>query len=1149
MSLLRPRKKTLITALVIIIAIALSGGFYLWRVTFDMSQYKGRITAECEDITGATIKSGMVTLRILPSPYLEVSDVQMSSPTGEILTTRLMKLHISVLPFFLKKVVIKKMTVQGWNLHVRREVDGSMALRDIYERIIKRKHIVSVNFMMLEDGRLFIEDKMDGRDLHVKARLNRGQMELRGGALNFQADLAFEDGTRLYTRGDAEKEGGQIGIRGRAMVEDLDLATLSAYVKRPAMKGRVSGDIAFTTGNGIKASGPVNYKDVTINEPSLAPGPLHSPSGSASISLRLKENDLTLKVSKASLAMDDFTVSGSMNLKGRRTQAEDLALDLDIKSTPIPMKDVKALVLDRVFSDKDLAWINEMTPLGGAVSVKDFTLKTTVKELRDSTAFSRQGSIRLEAGLEGLKFRHRILGAELVDNLNGGMLFTGDSIVFHDLSAKIGSGFINRLSYNMKDLHSLRQPTSYELSLLGRMDAGRAIAMTIRLFRDSGESVKKQLRRISATGDTRVKFDLKGKIDVEDSAWFSVNLGLKGATFRYEGFPLSFTSLDGNIDVDNRRFTFTDLSLRDGANSLFKVGGYVRDYTGENPYFHLKTKGSVYGATLSAFTSGTALESLVLDDPLSFSSTISGAVKALNVKADIDLGATGMEYKKLIKKDAGVPLSMSTELLLKGGSVEIKKAALSTKATTLDMKGSFTRGHKGEGPYSIFIDTKKARLYDLADITPLIVKRADTAGVLNIILKATRGRGGLRPRYSGLISVKKGSFATPLTHEPFKTLDLFLDFDGDKAKLRFPEIRMGNSDLHGSLDISSISKGVMKFNLTSKRLETSDIWGDGAMAPAKWLDKVHAMGLGGTSGKRRSDRFTGSGKISVSTGSVFGEEVRDLKGLVQLRPESISIDPIVFITKGGTVSGKTVFYRGEKSPRLFEGSASLTGIHLKELLARLGTKKEILTGTLNGNIEVRCERGRTPFARCLNGKAYVKAERGRMWKFRVISKIFSIVNIISIDELFKKGLPYRALTGDFAIKDGVLSTDNLLFASDSMRMSAVMDVDMAEGTIDATMGVHPFVTIDKVVTNIPLVGWIIGGEEKSSVSLYYSVKGPLKKPAVEPARIKNIQKGILGKMERLITSPIKIIKDSSKIIKDSSKMLNNKDKRGKDHDQ
>ncbi len=1134
MPLPRPRKKTLLTILIICLIIIVSGGFFLWRVPLDISRYHDRITTALEDITGASITTGVVTLRILPAPYIEVRDIKMTLPEGEFMSTDLMKFRVSILPFFRKKVVLQKMAVEGWSLNLRRGKDGTMALVKMYERIIKRKHIISVRDLRLEEGWIFIEDRAGGRDFRLKAHLNNGVAALREYGLTFQVDLNLEDGTGLYARGKATKANGKIGLRGEVSIEDLVLPDFAAYMNTDAMKGSLSGALAFSLGDGLRLSGPINYKNFTVDLPALSDTELSSPSGQADIDLRLADEGIDLKVQKAELALNGFVLSGSMDLSGKTLKTDDMNLALNLQSTPIPLKDVKTLVLNKVLT-KELAWINDFTATGGAVRVKDLSLTATVKDLREGKAFSRPGAMRLKAGLEGLGFRHSLLGED-VAGLNGELMLTESTIDFQNISSKLGRGYVKKLSYKMDNLHITKKPTSYELAILGNMDAGRAIAMTIRCFRDSGKATKKQLRRIAATGDTRIKFNLKGQIGVDNSTWFSVNLGLHGATFRYEGFPLSFTSMNGNIDIDSHRFTFTDLVLRDSADSTLKVQGYVRDYTRKTPYFHLNTKGSIYGGTLSVFTKDTALEdSIIIDKTFSLNSTITGRTKALKVKARLDLGRTGLEYKKLLKKSSGIPLAVETEVRLKEKTIQIKKASFTTALSSIDVNGYLSRGN---GPYSLFINSGKVRLYDLADITPLIIKRPDTAGLLKVILQVTRKPGDKQPLYKGLVSIKNAAFATSITKEPVKVLELSMNLDDDKARLHIPEFKFGGSDLSGSLDINSISKAGITFNLTSNMLDTDDIWGDGEDEGLKeWLLKMSALGI--IKEKRRATRapLSGSGKISIRKGRIFHEEVLDFKAMALFRPEAISLDPIVFVTEGGTVKGTAVFYRAPESPLLFEVSAGISGVHLKDALSRLGTKKDLLTGTLYGDMEIRCSRGKSPFTRCLNGSGNLKAERGRMWKFPVLSKIFSIVNIISIDELFKKGLPYRTLTGNVVIRDGVFSTDDLLFKSDSMKMSAVMDVDSTEAVIDATLGVHPFVTIDKIVTSIPLVGWIIGGDEKSFVSLYYTIKGPLKKPAVAPAMVKNIQKGIINKLERLITSPIKIIKESSD-------MINHKDKGG-----
>ncbi len=1120
----------------IIISAALAAGYYLWRVPIDITPYRGAIISRIEDVTGAKLTTGQARLRIFPSPYLEVHDVLLTASGEEVLSASLMRLHISILPFFLRKIVIERMSMDNWKANILRRPDGSMAIRDIYERVVQRKHIVTVKSMRLSEGLLTLEDRMGGRRFGVKARLERGRVIRRNGALRFQASLGLDDGTQVFARGEVEKSEEGVSLKGNATVADMNLARLRTYVKRPLVSGRASADLSFTYAEGLKARGRLNYRDVTLNEPSLSARPLRSDTGSAGFALSLRGKDLDLEIKKAEIDMGRYVVSGSATLAGNLERPDDLSLEMNLASTPIPVKDVKFLVMDRVFRDKKTAWINEITPLGGAVSVKSFTLKTRVGSIHEKGSFTRPGVMRLEAGLEGLRFRHKILGGEEVSNLFGRLLVTGGTIDFEDLSGNVGTGVIEKLSYRMENVGRSRKHATYDLSLLGHIDAGRGIRLTIRLFRDTGEAVKRQLRRISATGDTRVKFLLKGTIGVKHSSKFSVNLGLRKATFRYEGFPLSFTSVDGNIDIDNRRFTFTDLVMRDGADSSMVVNGYVRDYTRPAPYFSLNARGSLYGGTLSAFTSGASLEGLSTVEAGTFTSRVSGPMKALKVKAAVDLGPAGIEYRGLIDKKPGVPLSISTEMVVGRRAVEIKNTLLKTVGTSMAIKGTVERNKKGNGPYNFFIESRKARLYDLADITPIVAKQADTAGTLNIILKVSRAADGAAPSYKGVISLEKGHFSTPLAAEPVKALELFLEFDGDRAKLRIPAARIGSSDLQGSIEILSIARKKIGLNLIAKRLDTSDIWGEKAAGLLEWREKIRALGFR-ESGKKKA--VTGTGKISVKSGALLGEEVKDFKSEILMSPQFVRIDPLVLVTKGGTISGKAVFFRKETSPRIFEASAGISGIRIKRLVSRLGAKKDILTGDLNGSFNLSCERGVKPFMKCLSGSTHLNAEHGRMWKFQVISKIFSIVNIISIDELFKKGLPYRYITADFDIKKGIISTDNLLFDSDSMRMSAVLTIDSVAATIDATLGVHPFVTIDKIVTNIPLVGWIIGGKEKSSVSLYYTIKGPLKTPVVEPAPIKNIQKGILGKIERLITSPIKIIQMGSDII-------GNKENGGKD---
>ena len=175
----------------------------------------------------------------------------------------------------------------------------------------------------------------------------------------------------------------------------------------------------------------------------------------------------------------------------------------------------------------------------------------------------------------------------------------------------------------------------------------------------------------------------------------------------------------------------------------------------------------------------------------------------------------------------------------------------------------------------------------------------------------------------------------------------------------------------------------------------------------------------------------------------------------------------------------------------------------------------------------------------MNGEMTLDIKDGKLWKGVVISKIFSIINIISINALFEKGLPYNSISGSFKVTDGLVSSEDITFESSSLRMSAVGKINAEEKTIQGTLGFHPFVTVDKIITSIPLAGWIMGGKEKSLISMYYEVTGPLKNPDVYPVPVKTIGKGILGILQRALETPVKILTpekngdDGAKATKDN----------------
>jgi hypothetical protein len=81
------------------------------------------------------------------------------------------------------------------------------------------------------------------------------------------------------------------------------------------------------------------------------------------------------------------------------------------------------------------------------------------------------------------------------------------------------------------------------------------------------------------------------------------------------------------------------------------------------------------------------------------------------------------------------------------------------------------------------------------------------------------------------------------------------------------------------------------------------------------------------------------------------------------------------------------------------------------------------------------------------------------------------------------------------------------------------------------LGVQPLGTIDTVVSSIPLLGHILTGENKSLITYYFEVKGPILDPQVEAVPFKALGDGVTGILKRLFLSPVRLFEDVSDGIK------------------
>ena len=172
----------------------------------------------------------------------------------------------------------------------------------------------------------------------------------------------------------------------------------------------------------------------------------------------------------------------------------------------------------------------------------------------------------------------------------------------------------------------------------------------------------------------------------------------------------------------------------------------------------------------------------------------------------------------------------------------------------------------------------------------------------------------------------------------------------------------------------------------------------------------------------------------------------------------------------------------------------------------------------------------------LDGGANVLINKGVIRKSNIFLQILDFLSLQNIftkrpPDISKEGLYFESLGGHGNIEQGVLRTENLQMKSPVLNAVGAGKVDLPQGLVDFDLGVQPLGTIDTVVSNIPILGHILTGNNKSLITYYFEVKGPILNPQVEHVPFKNLGNGVTGVLKRLFLSPVKLFEDVSEGVK------------------
>ncbi|MBN2126073.1 MAG: AsmA-like C-terminal region-containing protein [Deltaproteobacteria bacterium] len=375
----------------------------------------------------------------------------------------------------------------------------------------------------------------------------------------------------------------------------------------------------------------------------------------------------------------------------------------------------------------------------------------------------------------------------------------------------------------------------------------------------------------------------------------------------------------------------------------------------------------------------------------------------------------------------------------------------------------------------------------------------------------------------GRLTGRALSLDLSLLPTPVRDWDFTWIFDGKKIVIPSCTLRTGQSSLSVAGELQGWDAFRGSLDVRSSFLDSRDVVPD-----RPYPSSPRNPGL---------ERFLDTSRVRVSLDILEGRwrKLRwgPLQAELELRDGDLVIERSEARIPDGLLRAAGRIAVGKRKGIRLSSYVRVTDHSLEDLLGNIGHPENVLKGNLTLEALVFTEgAGRQDLLCGLAGNANILIREGVIHKSNVLIKV---LDFLSLQKVFKERPPdlsqeefyFESIGGHADIQEGILSTEDLVMKSPVLNAVASGAVDLPARTIDLTIGIQPLETIDFLVSNIPILGHILTGKDKTLLTYYFHAKGPFSGPEVSYVPFKNLGSGAAGILKRLFLAPVKLFKDLS----------------------
>jgi hypothetical protein len=222
-------------------------------------------------------------------------------------------------------------------------------------------------------------------------------------------------------------------------------------------------------------------------------------------------------------------------------------------------------------------------------------------------------------------------------------------------------------------------------------------------------------------------------------------------------------------------------------------------------------------------------------------------------------------------------------------------------------------------------------------------------------------------------------------------------------------------------------------------------------------------------------------------------------------------DRVHYIVLEGTAAGGRL--KGEGTAQREGGSwshtleFSLDHANLDMIDDQLQPERRWVSGDLSSHASLAFDtapnRATVP---TLQGRLSMLLKGGSLSRYPALVRLIGLLGAPAqpyrLPDLTRDRMPYRRLSADITVKNGVMHTTNLLLDSEVMRLTAVGQMTLADQHVDLDLAVRPLQVLEQGIRRIPLLGRLLPRKQSLAVT-YFDMEGPWDDPTISVAPVIN----------------------------------------------